>query len=184
VNLDGGSASAGYLKNAITGAGAGNCPTASAQTGDSTNVNNGMTQSVMDALETVFVQKYNQSSTVEVKDANGNVTYSGKGWKVYVPVIQTACPTGAISGSHTIVGWTEMVMAQVINKGKCVVNNDWAGNPWRAAGTANGCTASKNDGSMRAVFGYYSCKIIPGNPVPEPSPRTALANRLRLVKTW
>ena len=184
VNLEGGSASAGYLNNAIKGAGQGNCPAASAQTGDTANTGNGMDQNVMNSLESVFVQKYNASSTVQVTNANGDVTYSGKGWKVYVPVIQTDCPTGAISGGHQIVGWTEMVIAQVINKGKCAVSNDWSGNPWKAAGTSNGCTASKNDTSMRAVFGYFSCTIIPGNPSPIPGPRTALANRLRLVKMY
>jgi hypothetical protein len=184
VNLEGGNANAGYLRNAITNAGSGSCPTSTGQTGDPINTSNGMIQSVMDTLEPVFVQKYNASETVEVKDSNGNVTYRGKGWKVYVPVIQTDCPTGAISGSHTIVGWTELVMAQVINKGQCAVSNDWAGNPWSSIGTTNGCTAAKADGAMRAVFGYYSCKIIPGNPTPIPGPRTALANRLRLVKMY
>ena len=184
VNLEGGSANAGYLNNAIKDIGQGNCPAATAQTGDDANTGNGMDQNVMNTLESVFVQKYNASSTVQVTNANGDVTYSGKGWKVYVPVIQTACPTGAVSGSHPIVGWTEMVVAQVINKGKCAVSNDWGGNPWKAAGTANGCTASKNDSSMRAVFGYFSCTIIPGNPTPIPGPRTALANRLRLVKMY
>jgi Flp pilus assembly protein TadG len=185
VNLDpNASASAEYLKNAINAAGAGNCAGATAQMGDSINTNNGMTQSVMDALQTVFAQKYNASDTVQVTNANGNVTYRGKGWKVYVPVIQTDCPTGAISGDHTIVGWTEMVIAQVINKGQCAVSNDWSGNPWKSIGTSNGCTASKTDTSMRAVFGYFSCTIIPGNPTPIPGPRTALANRLRLVKMY
>jgi len=184
VNLEGGSANAGYLNNAIKGAGQGNCPGATAQTGDAANTGNGMDQNVMNSLESVFVQKYNASSTVQVTNANGDVTYSGKGWKVYVPVIQTDCPTGAISGSHPIVGWTEMVIAQVINKGQCAGSNDWSGNPWKAAGTSNGCTASKNDTSMRAVFGYFSCTIIPGNPTPIPGPRTALANRLRLVKMY
>ena len=184
VNLEGGNVNAGYLRNAITGAGAGNCPAATAQTGDPINTNNGMVQSVMDTLEPVFVQKYNASSIVDVKDSAGNVTYHGKGWKVYVPVIQTDCPTGAISGAHTIVGWTEFVMTQVINKGQCAVNNDWTGNPWSAVGTTNGCSASKNDTAMRAVFGYYSCTIIPANPSPSPGPRTALANRLRLVKMY
>ena len=41
---------------------------------------------------------------------------------------------------------------------------DWTGNPWSAVGTTNGCTASQNDNAMRAVFGYYSCTIIPSNP--------------------
>ena len=64
------------------------------------------------------------------------------------------------------------------------MNNDWAGNPWSAVGTTNGCAATQNDTAMRAIFGYYSCKIIPANPAPIPGPRTALASRLRLVKMY
>lgn len=184
VNLEGGSANAGYLRNAITGAGSGNCPASTAQTGDEIPTSNGMVQSVMDTLEPVFVRKYNESGIVEITDSDGNVRYSGKGWKVFIPVIQTDCPTGAISGSHNIVGWTEFVMAQVINKGQCAVNNDWAGNQWTTAGGGNGCTNPSPDKAMRAVFGYYSCKIIPANPSPIPGPRTALATRLRLVKMY
>jgi Flp pilus assembly protein TadG len=185
VNLEGGSANAGYLRNAITGAGAGNCPASTGQTGDPLNTSNGMVQNVMDTLEPVFAEKYNTSSEIlEVTNSDGAVTYRGKGWKVFVPVIQTDCPTGAISGTHTIVGWTEFVMAQVINKGQCAVNNDWAGNPWTSVGTGNGCTSPQADGAMRAIFGYYSCKIIPANPAPIPGPRTALASRLRLVKMY
>jgi hypothetical protein len=113
------------------------------------------------------------------------VTYSGKGWKVYVPVIQTDCPAGAVSGTHTIVGWTEFVMTQVINHGNCAVNNDWSGNPWKSVGTGNGCTVPPpGNNAIRAIFGYYSCKIYPSNPVPIPTPRTALGNRLRLVKMY
>ncbi len=184
VNLEGGSANAGYLRNAITGAGAGNCPASTAQTGDQIPTSNGMVQSVMDTLEPIFVQKYNQSGIVEITDSGGNVRYSGKGWKVFIPVIQTDCPAGAISGSHNIVGWTEFVMAQLINKGQCAVNNSWAGNQWTTAGGGNGCTNPSPDNAMRAIFGYYSCKIIPANPSPAPGPRTALANRLRLVKMY
>jgi hypothetical protein len=184
VNLEGGSANAGYLRNAITGAGSGNCPASTAQTGDEIPTSNGMVQSVMDTLEPVFVRKYNESGIVEITDSDGNVRYSGKGWKVFIPVIQTDCPTGAISGSHNIVGWTEFVMAQVINKGQCAVNNDWAGNQWTTAGGGNGYTNPSPDKAMRAVFGYYSCKIIPANPSPIPGPRTALATRLRLVKMY
>jgi hypothetical protein len=184
VNLEGGSANAGYLRNAITGAGAGNCPASTAQTGDQIPTSNGMVQSVMDTLEPIFVQKYNQSGIVEITDSGGNVRYSGKGWKVFIPVIQTDCPAGAISGSHNIVGWTEFVMAQLINKGQCAVNNSWAGNQWTTAGGGNGCTNPSPDNAMRAIFGYYSCKIIPANPSPAPGPRTALANRLRLVRMY
>ena len=184
VNLEGGNANAGYLRDAITGAGSGNCPSSTLQSGDSIDTSNGMIQNVMDVLEPIFVQKYNASEIHEVKDSNDNVTYRGRGWKVYLPVIQTDCPTGAISGSQTIVGWTEFVMAQVINSGRCTVNNDWAGNLWAAAGQGNGCTNPEANAATRAIFGYYSCTIIPSNPSPIPGPRSALANRLRLVKMY
>lgn len=184
VNLEGGNANAGYLRDAITGAGSGNCPSSTLQSGDSIDTSNGMIQNVMDVLEPIFVQKYNTSEIHEVKDSNDNVTYRGRGWKVYLPVIQTDCPTGAISGSQTIVGWTEFVMAQVINSGRCTVNNDWAGNLWTTAGQGNGCTNAEANAATRAIFGYYSCTIIPSNPSPIPGPRSALANRLRLVKMY
>lgn len=184
INLEGGNVNAPYLKGAIEAAGNGACPPAPLQTGDPVPVNNGMIQSVMDTLQPIFVQHYNASPVVEVKNSDDVVTYRGKGWKVFVPVIQTDCPTGAISGSHTIVGWTEMVIAQVINKGECAVNNDWSGNPWGTVGVTNGCTAEKKEGSMRAIFGYYSCRIYPNNPVPVPTPRTALGSRIRLVKMY
>ena len=184
VNLEGGEPNAEYLKNAIQGAGNGNCPANTVQTGDPAPTNNGMIQSVMNALEPVFIQKYNASEVHEVKDVNGNTTYLGKGWKVFIPVIQTECPAGAISGSHTVVGWTEFVIAQVVNQGNCAVSNDWSGNPWSAIGVSNGCTAAKAEKNLRALFGYYSCTMIPNNPAPSPGPRSALATKLRLVKMW
>jgi hypothetical protein len=187
VNLDGtGTPNAPYLKDAITGAGNGACAASNLQTGNDISVSNGMIQSVMDTLQPVFAQHYASSPVIQIKDSNDHVTYSGKGWKVYVPVIKTDCPAGAISGSHQIVGWTTFVMAQVINKGECAVNNDWGGasSPWASVGVTNGCTAAKKDNAMRAIFGYYSCEIIKTNPVPIPTPRTALGNRLRLVKMY
>jgi hypothetical protein len=182
VNLEGGNTNAGYLRDAITGAGSGACPTTTVETGDPIQTNNGMVQSVMDTLEPIFVQHYNASEVYEVTNSDGNVTYRGKGWKVYIPVIETACPAGAISGAHTIVGWTELVMAQVINKGNCAVNNDWAPSPWTTVGQGNGCTNPQANGATRAIFGYYSCTLIPGDYSPIPGPRSALATRLRLVK--
>ncbi len=186
VSLDSSSSpNAGYLRDAITNAANGECAPSNLETSDQIETNNGMIQSVMDTLETVFIQKWNESSTYEVLNASNEMVYSGKGWKVYIPVIETACPTGAISGSHTIIGWTELVMAQVINKGNCVVNNPWSPNGWTAIGQGNGCTgteAPENSGSLRAIFGYFSCTLYPANPVPTPVPRAALASRLRLVK--
>jgi Flp pilus assembly protein TadG len=185
VNLEGGSANAGYLRNAITGAGSGACPNTSVQTGQDIPTSNGMVQNVMDTLEPIFVQKYLNSPDHEIKAPDGTVTYRGKGWRVYIPVIQTACPAGAISGDHTIVGWTEFVMAQVINQGRCAVENNWAAvNLWKSTGQGNGCTNPSANAATRAIFGYYSCVIIPGNPAPIPGPRSALASRLRLVKMY
>jgi hypothetical protein len=186
VGLDPNSSpNAGYLQGAITSAASGTCQTSTLQTGNSLETNNGMIQSVMNTLETVFLQKWSTSESYEVKNASNEVVYSGKGWKVYIPVIQTACPAGAISGSHTIVGWTELVITQVINKGDCAVANHWAGNAWDPVGKTPNCSGTNtppNSGALRALFGYYSCKLIPANPVPTPVPRTALATRLRLVK--
>ncbi|HET9491389.1 MAG TPA: TadG family pilus assembly protein [Methylomirabilota bacterium] len=186
VSLDPNSSpNAGYLQNAILGAASGNCSTSTLQTGNSLETNNGMIQSVMNTMESVFKQQWEQSESYEVKNASNEVVYSGKGWKVYIPVIQTECPTGAISGSHTIVGWTELVIAQVINQGNCAVNNPWSPNGWTDVGQTNGCTganAPENAGALRAIFGYFSCTLYPANPVPTPLPRSALASRLRLVR--
>jgi len=186
VSLDPNSSpNASYLRNAVNAAASGTCPASTLQTGGSIPANNGMDQTVMDTLNTVFLQKWNTSGMYEVKDANNNVTYNGKGWKVYLPVIDTGCPAGAISGSHTIVGWTEFVMTQVIDKGNCAVANHWPGNAWDPVGTVPNCSGTNtppNPGALRAVFGYYNCKLIPANPAPGPLPRSALGTRLRLVQ--
>jgi Putative Flp pilus-assembly TadE/G-like len=184
VNLAGGNVNTPYLRNAIANA-AGSCPPSPLKTGDTIEAGNGMVQTVMNDLETAFVNKYNTSETYEITDEQGNITYAGKGWKVYIPIIETACPAGAISGGHTIVGWTEFVMTQVINKGDCAVANHWGGNQWDPIGKSPNCLGTNtppNSGALRAIFGYYSCTIIPANPVPEPLPRSALATRLRLVR--
>jgi len=186
VSLDTSSSpNASYLQNAINAAASGTCPLSPLQTGDSIQTNNGMVQSVMDTLNTAFLQKWSTSGSYEVKNASSEVVYSGKGWKVYIPVIQTACPAGALSGSHTIIGWTEFVITQVIDKGNCAVANHWPGNAWDPIGTTPNCSGTntpKNSGAVRAVFGYYNCTLFPANPAPGPLPRSALGTRLRLVK--
>lgn len=186
VNLDGGSVNTGYLRNAIEGAAAGTCPTTDLSVSDTIPTGNGMNQAVMDTLEEAFIAKYAESANepVSITDPDGNTTYEGQGWKVFIPVIQTDCPAGAISGGHTIIGWTEFVMAQVINRGRCAVDNPWPG-PWDPIGTGPHCTgneAPSNVGALRAIFGYYSCTYIPSPPVPTPVPRTALATKLQLVR--
>jgi len=186
VNLTGTSTpNANNLQTAINNAAGGNCPTSALQTGDSIGTNNGMAQPVMNAVQAAFLQHWNPSVHYQVKDSNNNVTYDGPGWKVYIPVIQTACPTGPISNAHTIVGWTEMVIAQVINQGDCAVANHYSGNAWDAIGkptNCNGTSSPSNINSLRAVFGYYSCNLMQANPSPTPVPRTALGTRLRLVQ--
>ena len=187
VNLEGGSVNTGYLRGAIEGAASGECPTTELETGDEIPTGNGMNQAVMDTLEGAFIDIYNASaeSPVSIENSDGDIVYEGQGWKVYIPVIQTDCPSGAISGEHQIVGWTEFVMTQVINKGKCAVANHYQGNAWDAIGEAPNCLGTNvppNSGALRAIFGYYSCTIIPSNPHPEPGPRSALATKLRLVR--
>jgi Putative Flp pilus-assembly TadE/G-like len=174
------------IQQQITNAANGVCTGSPLKTNDQIAVNNGMAQPTMDLLQTTFVNQYNASETVTVTDSNGHATYTGKGWKVYIPVIHSgSCPAQAITGNQTIVGWTEFVITQVIDKGNCAVANHFSGNQWDAIGNKPNCTATnapKNNGALRAVFGYYSCKIIPTNPVPTPTPRSALATKLRLVR--
>jgi hypothetical protein len=176
---------ASYLPGAIQAAGEGNCQNTPYVTGDSIETNNGMVQPVMNAVEQAFLANYDPNDPVEIKNADGDVIYSGPGWKVYVPVIQTECPTGAISGGHQIVGWTQFVMTQVINRGECAVaNHEPEDNAWDPIGRAPNCHGTNlppNSGSLRAVFGYFACGVILSDPVLTPTPRTALGTRLRLV---
>lgn len=178
------------LNAAIDAAASGECATSTLQTGDAIETNNGMAQNVFSNLATKFAEIYDASPVHTITDVRSNVTYQGRGWKVYLPVIQTDCPAGAISGSHQIIGWTEFIMTQVINNGNCAVANHWVAegqstNPWDPIGKAPNCHGTNtppNSGSLRAIFGYYSCTIIPSNPVPTPVPRSALADKLRLVR--
>src|SRR5215470_3848180 len=168
------------IQQQITNAANGVCTGSPLQTNNTIAVNNGMAQPTMDLLSTVFTNQFNASGTVSVADSNGNTTYSGPGWKVYIPVIHSGtCPAQALTGTPTIVGWTEFVITQVIDRGNCAVVNHYNGgsNPWDPIGkrpNCNGTNTPNNSGALRAVFGYYSCKIIPTNPVPTPTPRSAL----------
>jgi hypothetical protein len=143
-----------------------------------------MQQSVFDLLETTFVQKFNQSGTHEVTDGNGNVTYRGPGWKVFVPVIQTACPPGPINGPHQITSWAEMVITQVYDRNNgCAVSNPADSNSWSICPQPlNPSGPSSPDPNMRAVFGRYNCTLVPSPPSPLPGPISAIATNLRLVR--
>jgi len=107
---------------------------------------------------------------------------------VYVPVIDTGagCPPAAINGSLPIVGWTRMVITQILGKnGTCAVANHWAGNPWdeHCFTNKNGTASSLPSGwaGQTGIFGYYDCTYAPAPPSPVVGPITATA-RLRLVR--
>jgi Flp pilus assembly protein TadG len=195
VNLNpGGPPSANQVQGEITNAFNGvNCNPA-LTVGTQLNASNGMAQSTYSGtgnypgLTTYFTSKYNASDTLTVKKSDGSTAYTGKGWEVFVPVIDTGaqCPPGAISGSKSIVGFTRFVITQVSDRGECAVANHYAGNPWDAnCDTAhNGTAASVSPplNAYRGIYGYYDCTYSPTPPTPVPTPRTALAQRLRLVK--
>lgn len=139
-------------------------------------VNNGMQSGpALGTLESLFVQKFNASGTHQVTDSNGNVTYSGPGWKVFVPVIETECPPKAINQAQKIIGWTEMVITQVIHHANCAVSNPADTNSWPL------CSLPKND-RPDGVFGRYKCTFVNSAPSQVPGPRSALGTRLRLVQ--
>ena len=115
---------------------------------------------------------------------------------VFVPVIDTGgtCPPagGTFNGSLPIVGWTRMVITQILGKnGECAVDNPWqrggAGNPWDSHcfddknGTSpHGPTSTVVPGQT-GIFGYYDCTYQPSPPAPNPGPITATA-KLKLVR--
>ena len=184
---------------AIDAAASGNCPTSTLQAGTSeVESTNGMAAAVYNNhLIPKFIEKYNASGELVVKKTDNTVSYQGKGWEVYVPVIQTpgGCPPGAINGALQVVGFTRFVITQVRNNnGDCAVLNTWqrpptgGGNPWdsKCYTNKNGTATSLNPGDTgsRGIYGYYDCTYYPSAPIPTPVPRTALATRLRLVKTY
>jgi Flp pilus assembly protein TadG len=185
VNLCGTSTpSAPTTQNAIEGAASGTCNAScdTPQTGTMIGTNNGMQQSVYDLLEKKFVEKFNTSGTHQVTDTNGNTTYNGPGWKVFVPVIETDCPPGPINGARKIAGWTEMVITQMINHGDCVVNNPADTNSWPVCPPPLNPSGDPKVPNRRAVFGRYSCTFVNSLPSQVPGPRSALGTRLRLVR--
>jgi Flp pilus assembly protein TadG len=124
-----------------------------------------------------FVTKYNESAAnpITVDQANGTTVYTGQGWEVVVPILNMAgtnCnQTG--SGNLQILTWTYFVIVQVINGGKCTVNNPgYAGYaPWRARcdNSAMGGTASTAP-NVNLIYGYYNCRHMdsPSTAVPAP----------------
>ena len=129
----------------------------------------------------VFVNKFNASSAITLKDKDDNTTYEGKGWEVYVPVLNTPCPPGPITGPMQILTFGRVIITQVIDQGYCTVANHYSGNVWDSMCPAPNGFAPTRDSSLRAVFGYYDCQKFDAPPVPI-APVAALGTRLRLVK--
>ena len=185
VNMCGTSTpSAPTTQNAINGAATANCNPSCPmpQTGDTIGTNNGMQQSVYDLLEQKFVEQFNSGTRHQVTDTQGNITYDGPGWKVVVPVLETNCPPGPINGPQKIVGWTEMVITQVINHGDCVVRNPADANSWPVCPPPLNPSGAPKDPNRRAVFGRYNCTYMDVVGTREPGPRSALGQKLRLVQ--
>jgi Flp pilus assembly protein TadG len=167
----------------------GSCNGTTLNQGDSVPASNGEMNSIINYLMTAFPPIYNSSPpNVTVLNQDGSTAYSGHGWEVHVPVINTggSCPPGAVNGSMQIVGWTRFVITQILNSnGDCAVANHWTGNPWDAH-----CFASKNGtatslppgwAGQKGIFGYYDCQYNPAPPAPNPGPITATA-KLKLVR--
>jgi hypothetical protein len=140
-----------------------------------------MDQPVVDDLERYFLAHYNASDIITIKDVEGNVVYQGKGWEIYVALIETECPrVQDITQDHMIQTFSKFVITQVINHGDCAVNNPADTNSWPLCPPPNG--NAPKDPSLRALFGYFECGGIDTDPTPVPTPRAALATRLRLVQ--
>ncbi len=166
---------------AVDDAASGNCgdPEDYVQTGEDVPTGGGQFQNVFSGhIKPAFQDIYANSPSYEVKNASGDTVYEGKGWKVAVPVIDTGseCPPGSqINQSNRVVGWTSMVITQVLDVGgECAVANyfdDGSGsNPWdpRCLVTKNGTAQSLQDPNVhagnRAIFGYYECEYSPSPP--------------------
>ncbi|HZO42424.1 MAG TPA: pilus assembly protein TadG-related protein [Methylomirabilota bacterium] len=129
----------------------------------------------------LFVNKFNASTAITLKDKDENTTYNGKGWEVYVPVMNTPCPPGQFNGPMQILTFGRVIITQVINGGYCAVANHYPGNLWDNLCPAPNGFASTRDPNLKAVFGYYDCQKFDAPPVPI-APVAALGTRLRLVK--
>jgi hypothetical protein len=184
----------------VKAAAGGNCSGTALKTGDDIPVTGGQLNNVVNWLTdktdpTSFPAKYASSSELVVLKQDGTDAYRGKGWEVFVPVIDTGAgcpPTGNITGTPPSNGWTRLVITPVLGKnGECAVNNPWqrggAGNPWDSH-----CFDDKNGTSphgptntvvsgQTGIFGYYDCTYQAAPPAPNPGPITATA-KLKLVK--
>ena len=191
---------ASTLSGQVQAAGAGtSCQGTSLNTGNTVPLGGGEVASVIKHdIKPIFQSKYASSSELVVFKQDGvTESYRGKGWEVFVPVVDTGptCPPASqINQSGPITGWTRMVITQVLDKnGECAVSNHWSGNPdypfgnpWdsRCFETKNGKAAPGATTVVQGntgIFGYYDCTYMPAPPAPNPGPISATA-KLKLVK--
>ncbi len=194
INLNGnGTPNSNYLSNTWDEMKNNNCPASTPSLDATVGTNNGMIQSVMVDVEEAFVVHYNatlnEPDWILVTNNSDDEVYNHPGWEMSAAVLDSGedCPPGAITGPHTIIGWTRFVMAQVVNGGECAVANHFDGNPWDELcpppnGTGTAETIPQNSGSFRAVYGYYSCDLIDSPPIPTPAPRASIATGRKLVQ--
>ena len=189
----------------VQAAAGGNCGGTPLNTNDTIPVNNGQLNDIINWLKQPaetnpngFPAKYAASTELVVLKQDGvTEAYRGKGWEVFIPVINTGAtcpPDGPINNSppKTITGWSRFVITQIQGKnGECAVNNPWqrggAGNPWdsqcfddKNGISPHGPTSTVVSGAT-GIYGYYDCQYTPVAPAPNPGPITATA-KLKLVK--
>jgi len=182
INPDGtGTPNASDLKDALAAVANGDACISTLNVTDDVGTNNGMVQSVMSDLVGYFIDKYTASeesgTLITINDEDGNPTYTGYGWEVFVALIETDCPfPGPINGDHQIQTFAKFIITQVINKGDCAVDNPNDANSAPLCGTSSP--------SFRGVFGYYDCSgTIDGTVATSGSaPRAGIARRRRLVQ--
>ena len=192
--ISGQGASANNIQSQVN---AGTC-TGGLPVGSTIDSSNGMLQTAFDAMEarfrTAFASSVSAGTNYTVLKADGTTAYTGPGWEVFVPVIGTTCPAGAINGSMQIVGWTRMVMTQMwdptggnpskndpwntANK-SCLANNPSDSQTW-AYCTNPSPPAPLNQGSSRSIWGYYSCAAWESPPLNTDAPLSSVTLRIRV----
>lgn len=189
VSLDGSNPNASYLRSAIAAAAnPGGACGSFLKSGDFTQTNNGMMNSVFGDFADAFIARRVSILAEDICPASGcnestPPTYpkEGGGWEVVVPMIQTSCPPGAISGQHQILSFTRFVVTQVFNKQDgCLV---WPNpDPQAQAYCANADGTRRRDNDLRAIFGYFRCDRLGAVASQDDLPRAALARNARLVQ--
>src|SRR5262249_14911181 len=118
VNLiPGQGANTSNIRDEVTAAGSGAC-TPAPSVGTTLNSNGGELSSAFSALEDAFRTKYNADTTTHtILNQDGTTAYSGRGWEVYVPVLESSCnadgTTQQINGALKVVGWTRFIITQM-----------------------------------------------------------------------